>query len=273
MDGSWTEVDGRGAGEVGEEDPDGSDGSRRRSHGKRGEDEDRLWRRWAGEGDEQARESLAELYMPYASSLAAGLFSKAPRGEFPFEEYRQFAMVGLMESIDRYEPGRGAHFKTFALPRIRGAVYNGLERMSERQQQRAFRRRAEPERVDSLVSDRFSSEASPQLLEELESIGVGIALGLILEGVGSRPGVELLQEDAYAQLEMGQLNRQLWEMVDRLTVREREVIVLHYRQFKNFDEIADDLQLTKGRISQLHRQAVSRLRELFSKAATCDVAY
>jgi RNA polymerase sigma factor for flagellar operon FliA len=239
---------------------------------ERSDGEAALWQRWCGEADGAARSSLAQRYMPYARALAAQLYARRPHDEFQFDEYQQFAMVGLMESIERYLPDRGAQFRTFATPRIRGAILNGLERLSERQQQGAFRRRVTADRVASLTPDSFCTEATQQLLEELQEIGVGVAMGLILDGMS----LDLqtgLPDDAYAQIEMRQLHRQLWELVERLTDREREIVVMHYRQALSFEEIAGALRLSKGRISQLHRQAVMRLRGLFSKAERCDVAY
>jgi RNA polymerase sigma factor for flagellar operon FliA len=238
------------------------------------DDESALWRRWCSEANGAARSSLAERYMPYARALAAQLYAKRSHDEFQFEEYEQFGMVGLMEAIDRYLPDRGAQFKTFATPRIRGAILNGLERLSERQQQGAFRRRAAAERVASLTPQALSTDATQQLLEELEQIGVGVAIGLLLDAAGLSLGLQTgLPEDAYAQIETRQLHGQLWELVERLTDRERQIIVMHYREARSFEEIAEALRLSKGRISQLHRQAVMRLSGLFSKAERCDVAY
>jgi RNA polymerase sigma factor for flagellar operon FliA len=238
------------------------------------DDESDLWRRWCGEANGAARSSLAERYMPYARALAAQLYAKRSHDEFQFEEYEQFGMVGLMEAIDRYLPDRGAQFKTFATPRIRGAILNGLERLSERQQQGAFRRRAAAERVASLTPQALSTDATQQLLEELEQIGVGVAIGFLLDAAGLSLGLQTgLPEDAYAQIETRQLHGQLWELVERLADRERQIIVMHYREARSFEEIAGALRLSKGRISQLHRQAVMRLSELFSKADRCDVAY
>jgi RNA polymerase sigma factor for flagellar operon FliA len=236
-------------------------------------DEAPLWQRWRG-GDGSAREKLIERYLPYSKAIAARLYARRPIDDVEFEEYQQFATVGLLESIDRYRPDRGAQFTTFATPRIRGAVLSGVERLTERRQQTAFRRRAMSERVASLVQDDVSPNHTQALLDELEKIGVGVALGLILEGTGmlSRPE-DGLPDDAYAQVELRQAHQRLWEMVKHLTDRERQVVELHYREARRFEEIARTLRLSKGRVSQLHRQALTRLHGLMTAAEACDVAY
>ncbi len=237
------------------------------------EAESDLWKRWQNSRDPKARTLLAERYLPYARALAAKTYARRTHSEFEFEEYLHFAVVGMMESLDRYVPGGGAQFKTFATPRINGAILNGLSHLSERQQQLAFGRRLARERVDALkLESSLSSSAGPRLLQELSQVGIGLALGFLLEGTGM-----LVQEDArlpdnaYSHIEFRQLQARIWQLVEQLTEREAQVIHQHYLQRKNFDEVATALRLTKGRISQLHTQALTRLGKLIRAGRQCDV--
>jgi RNA polymerase sigma factor for flagellar operon FliA len=224
--------------------------------------------------DPAARADLVARYMPFARALAAKAYARRKTEEIAFDEYEQLAMVGLVESVNRYEPGRGAKFTTYALPRIQGSILNGLARLTERQQQLAFRRRVAAERLESLAPDALELDPAQRLLAQLEEIGVGVALGFLLEGTGMvRDASELLPDDAYAHVELRQQHARLWDMTKLLTDREREVIDLHYKQARRFDEIADELRLTKGRVSQLHKQAIQRLRALVTKSEACDVAF
>ena len=232
-----------------------------------------LWRRCRA-AEQGARELLVERYMPYATALAAKLYAMRGRNEVEFDEYRQFAMVGLLEAVDRYQPDRGAQFKTFALTRIRGAILNGLQHLSERHQQSALRRRVAQERAVSLKPDGLTIDPTERLLHDLQDIGVGVALGFLLEGTGMVVSSEQgLPDDAYAQLELRQIHRHLWEMVKHLGARERDIIHMHYAEGRRFEEIASAFGLSKGRISQVHREAVSRLRTLITKVARCDISY
>lgn len=69
-----------------------------------------LWRHWREQGDAQARETLIRLHTPYARILAAKLYAGRYHDEVEFDDYFQFACVGLLESIDRYDPQYGATF-------------------------------------------------------------------------------------------------------------------------------------------------------------------
>lgn len=237
-------------------------------------DEATLWDRWRASADPAARTQLVERYMSYATALAAKAYARRASDQVEFDDYRQYAMVGLLEAVERYEPDRRAKFTTFATSRIQGAILNGLERLTERQQQVAFRRRNLAERTASFVPESLGVDPTERLLSQLEEIGVGVALGFILEGTTmvAAPDAATVHA-AYAHVELRQVSERVWEMVKLLTERERGIIQMHYRDGRPFDEIAEGLGLTKGRISQLHRQAVLRLRELIARSERCDVTY
>lgn len=245
-----------------------------RAEGQLPEDEGDLWRHWRLTADATAHGTLVKRYMPFAKRLAGRIYARRPHDEIQFDEYEQFAMVGLLESIERYAPEAGAAFRTFAFPRIQGAILNGLARLTERQQQMASRRRIASERTGSFAPEPLSLERTEELLSELGEIGVGIALGFILEGAG--PSLELQSgpsADPYEQCELRQIRQQMWQMVGRLSERERGIIEMHYKESRRFEEIARAMGLGKSRVSQLHRQAILQLRALISKAERCDVSF
>src|SRR5471030_786211 len=104
-------------------------------------DEIKLWHAWNDEGQPIARERLIENYLPFARMMAAKSYGMRHSNEFEFDDYLQFATVGLIEAIDRYQPNSTALFTTFASKRITGAVLDGVERLSDRQQQISSRQR------------------------------------------------------------------------------------------------------------------------------------
>lgn len=234
-------------------------------------DEDTLWKRWAENQDEQARDRLVHHYMSYTRALAAKFYARRTHDAFEFQDYLQFASVGLMESVHRFNAARGVLFKTFVTPRIHGAILNGIAVLSECQQQIYFRRRIAEERITSLKKEKKTDNAE-KLLHELAEIGIGLALGYLLEGTGMVDATEAsIPDNTYTRMELRQLQQQIRQLTHQLTDRERAVIQLHYHQNLAFEEIAIELKLSKGRISQLHKQGIERLKMLLTTIQACDI--
>lgn len=239
--------------------------------------EKELWRRWRCERDMTAREQLIEHYLPYARVVAATYYARRNHDEIEFAEYLQLASVGMVESLDRYDPELGAQFKTFAARRMHGAILNGLERLTEKQQQIAVRQRLRHERIQAISqpAQRRSTHADT-LFRYLADVGIGLALAQLLEGTGmieGEPRTIVEPDRHYQQLELEQLRRRLHEIVARLPNQERTVIRYHYLQDQPFDLIAEMLGLTRGRIAQIHRKALMSLRNQLGATQRCDVAW
>lgn len=235
--------------------------------------EDTLWLRWVEGRDHGARDTLARHYLAYARAVAAQMYSRRGSDEFEFEEYLQFATVGMMESLDRFDPTHGTMFKTFATRRISGAVLSGLASLSERQEQIMLRRRVAEDRVASLAAEKPPEDDPEAVLRELANVGIGLALGYILDGTGMVEGDEqALPDNTYTRVELRQFQERIKHVLKGLTPREQDVVRLHYFQSKSFDEIGEQLALTKGRISQLHKQALARLRTLIAAGPSVDLA-
>ncbi|HSW06372.1 sigma-70 family RNA polymerase sigma factor [Aquabacterium sp.] len=225
-----------------------------------------LWRRWCAVQSLEDRGALTALYTPYVRMLAAKCYANRISHELEFGDYLQFGMIGLLEAIDRFDPARGVKFETFASPRIHGAILNGVEDLSEIQKQVAVRRRARRERSASLAA---SSARGESALEQLAGVAIGLAIGFALEDSGMYATTERAgHETAYARIEMRQLRQQVAELVQRLPENERIVVHRHYFQQMQFDQVAESLGLTKGRISQIHKTALGRLRLLRSENAS-----
>ena len=251
------------------------------SHGPAAE-ERQLWLRWRESRDEAARADLLARHLPYARVVAAMVYGQRPNNDVDFDDYLQLARVGLLEAFDRYDPDGGAQFRTYAARRMRGTVLDGLVRLTEREQQMSVRRRLLAERTDSIAhpqpEDPPSGPARERndLFRYLAEVGVGLALGFMLEDTGLVDGDEARStgsDPAYHAVELRQTKQQLLALVRQLPPSERRIIQLHYVQGQAFDDIARDLGVTKGRVSQIHKKALGTLRALLASRKACDRAF
>lgn len=229
--------------------------------------ESALWQRLRAGRDALARDALLAMHMPYAKVVAASYYSRRYHDEIEFGDYLQYASVGLLEALDRYDPARGVQFRTFAARRMHGAILNGLERLTEKQQQIAARQRLRADRlqdVKSLAQEAGGGTAPQhpeQLMRFVSDVGIGLALCWMLDGTAMIENPEAATAiPFYQDHALRQARERLLRAVDALAPQERTVIRSHYLQEMPFDEIAARLQLTKGRISQIHKQALLHLR-------------
>jgi RNA polymerase sigma factor for flagellar operon FliA len=235
--------------------------------------ERQLWAEWCNQRSASSREQLIMLHLEFARIIAAKLYLRRYNDEFEFAEYMQFATVGMIESIDRFNPDKQFTFRTFSAPRISGAILDGISRLSEQHQQISMRRRILSERAES-IRHAEAGVANRDVLEQLADIAIGLALGYMLEGSTMYQSQEpTAPSNSYSAIQQRQLQERVRSLVDGLPERERLVISYHYLHQIRFETIAEMLSVSKGRVSQLHRSGLERLRSAASKVASCDLAW
>ncbi len=223
-----------------------------------------LWEAFALSRDAHTRGELIEHYMPVAKRFAAKVFGLRANAATSFDDCLQYARVGLIEAIDRYDVSRRVPFEAYAAPRIRGAILNGLAHETEVLAQRSFWRTRVRERTDSLLGDK-QSRPERASLQELIQVTVGLALGMVLDDVAQEIPDENQRANPYAVAELQQLSREVRRLLPKLPEREQQIIRAHYFEFKELQSIAAEYGVTKGRVSQLHAQALARLRTLLGE--------
>ena len=220
-------------------------------------DEHILWLRWRQERNIAARDALIVHYSPWARLVARDVYIRVYLMRDAWHDCVQNALLGLMEAIDRFDLDRGVAFQPFARLRVRGAVFDGLRVLRSSHLELdcgpSYRAAAAKERVESLNED---SDADP--LEAFIATTVGLGLGFLLD-MQSMPGC-IQPPDAYAELEKAQLSASISKSLEQLPERDRSIVILHYYHQLSFVEIADQLGISKGRISQLHKRALERFQ-------------
>lgn len=224
------------------------------------EDEPSLWKRWRMDQSCDAREHLVLRYSGWARAVARKVFARVRGRPGDWHDYIQNALTGLLQAIDAFDPAFGVPFPAFAVHRVRGAVFNGL---------RELRSTGSETLISSDTEDRVSSvlEASGDALDQLIAAVSQLGVGAILQAGAE----ESLEQTPYEAAEQAVLNRWLRRTLSTLPDRERSVIELHYLQFVPFVRIAELMDVTKGRVSQLHRQGLGRMRDALAGRRLVDV--
>ncbi|MDQ7819751.1 MAG: sigma-70 family RNA polymerase sigma factor [Armatimonadota bacterium] len=186
-----------------------------------GPDEERLlWRRFRVDGDADSRLRLIEAYQPLVFKVVMQL--RPPDGVLL--DMLQEGTVGLIEAVERFDPGRGVRFSTFATYRIRGRVLNAL-------------RRGAPAAY-SLEQDGLDDLPLATRLADPDS------------------------DRALADVEDGAVLDQLRRAMDALPARERAILRGTYLESRHPRHLARELRISLSHFYRLHRQALDRVRAL-----------
>lgn len=218
-----------------------------------------------------AADELIIKHLPLVRAIAARLYRARWNASVEFNEYYQMGTLGLVEAAQRFDADRGVQFGSFATWRISGAILNGLTKSTEQHQQAASRRRQIESRVDSLAEDREDpvDDSMEAALARIADMAIGLAVGFMLDGTGMY-GDEAVAEtshrlDGYASIAHREARHRVRTAVEALPAQERTVIERHYLQHHAFTNIADDMDLTRGRVSQIHKAGLHRLRGLLKR--------
>ncbi|HWQ35097.1 MAG TPA: FliA/WhiG family RNA polymerase sigma factor [Blastocatellia bacterium] len=217
------------------------------------------------------RNALVEAHLPQVRIVADRLLQKLPPS-VDRDDLIGAGVLGLLEAVNRYDPARGVLFKTYAETRIRGAMLDSLRDLDWAP--RALRHRArELELVTRELEQRLGRAAEEE--EVAAALGVGIEeYHELLSDLRGLSVTDLETDDEeqmravpddpallpLAQYERTETRTRLAAAVDRLPERERQVIALYYHEELTMKEVGAVLGLTESRVSQLHTQAVIRLR-------------
>jgi RNA polymerase sigma factor for flagellar operon FliA len=236
-------------------------------------DLDQQWLQWLDDRDIGARDHLIVHYSPLvkfvAGRIGAGLPSSVDPGDLVSS-----GVFGLIDAIERFDTERGVKFETFAAPRIRGAIYDGLRQLDW--VPRSIRTRAkEVERAMSGLEHRLGRAPTDDELAKALRIGKG-DLANWLKSISSTTigpldraiaaGAEPADFDGpgssspSAQIEERELSEAMHAEIRKLPDREKLVLSLYYDEGLTLEEIGEVLGVTKSRVSQIHTKAVLHLR-------------
>lgn len=217
-------------------------------------------------------------YAPLVRRVARSLPLEIP-GLLEYEDAVGYGTCGLVEAVRRYDPSKGTNFHAYAVRRIRGSMidaFRRMDRLSRTMRQKARDvQRAQGELEVTLGRSPNDHESaahlgiSVQQFREASSNSrwVTVSLDRMLEkddDGDSFPAAEMPTAEEDVDFTRGfderELHEDLARAVQDLPERERLVVSLYYVEHLTMRDIANVLTVSETRVSQLHAQAVKRLR-------------
>ena len=255
----------------------------------RGLDDDDVQRAWAQykeTGGDEPRNRLIEHYLPLIRYHAQCLSARLP-DEVDIEDLRSVGILGLVDALAAFDPGRGVKFETFSARRIRGAMFDELRSMdwvprlvrsrvahAERARQ-SIEKQVGRAATDAEIAATFnlSARGYARIREDTEAVSVISLSRKRFETETNREWCEIdvlsdpKQVDPLSAVERLCLKQNLTHGLSRA---ERLIVLLYYFEHLTMKEIGAALDLSESRVSQMHSLIMGRLRAQRSSRRLVD---
>jgi RNA polymerase sigma factor for flagellar operon FliA len=241
--------------------------------------EDELWLEYRQNRDSKIRETFIKQYAPLVKYVAGKVAIGMPHN-VEFDDLVGYGVFGLLDAIDKFDPEKGVKFKTYAVTRIRGAIFDELRSIDWVPRSVRQKTREVEEAIGSLeaqlgrtatdqeIASTLGMDEDEYLKTMMKISGTSIlslndvwfsgdendkvSIGDSIESPASLNPDVIVEKD--------EIRRVIVEHINELPDKEKKILVLYYYEDLTLKEIGQVLEVTESRVSQLHTKAISRLR-------------
>lgn len=216
-------------------------------------------------------------YLPLVKHVAARVAAGIRSAIVDYDDLVQCGWLGLMDALGKFDPARHVKFTTYAVPRIRGAMLDGVRATDWQSRHMRLQARATEAAIGDLEAGlgRAATDAEiagalgvalPELWRLRARIAYAAPIASLHDGCGEdgAPPEDHLaappSADPAAIAEREEVRRVILEAIEELPEDERLVLTLHHHEGMLLQEIAEVLAVTPGRVSQLRAKAYLALR-------------
>lgn len=223
------------------------------------------------------REQIIDSYLPLVQRVV-GKMMLYGNGVIDREDLFSLGVIGLLNAIEKYDPAKGVRFETYAVSRIRGAildelrklnwhprtVIDNMKRITAIQDRLAGTKREWDYRI---IANELG-ETENQVRRVVANFNAGVVLSfdeLVFDD--ETPGqtrYDLVADsearDPQADLVNKERLKHLTDAIKKLDERDQLMLSLYYQEDLTLKEIGRILEVTEGRVCQIHARALTRLR-------------
>jgi RNA polymerase sigma factor for flagellar operon FliA len=246
------------------------------------EEDQKLWEQYKTNHDQRIKDALIMKYASFVKYVAGRIAVNLP-SNVEFDDLVSYGILGLIDAIDKYDPERNVKFKTYAKTRIRGAIFDELRVLDWTP--RSIRQKARKlEKAYAKLEGKLGRDAKDEEIAEYLNIDISelhklfdetkksllLSLDEIFyddeEGSSRFDFIEDQKSDnPQLKIEEAEAKQILADAIGKLSDRERMVITLYYYEELTSKEIGKILGVSDSRVSQLHTNAILRLRGRLSR--------
>jgi len=236
-----------------------------------------IWMRYTQQNDRYAREELILHYAQLVKYVVGRLALRLPPS-LQEEDLIGYGVLGLIEAIDRFDPGRGVKFETFAVARIRGHILDSLRHLDLLSRSARRQAREIEGAITKLcqVLGRLPTDAEvaahldiglDQYYERLLNANSAIVsldeplVNMVDEALTLHDSLEdTTMPIPSTQVDNDEMKLELISAIQALPKRDQIMISLYYNDGLTMKEIGQAMGISESRVSQMHAKAVLALR-------------
>ena len=241
-----------------------------------------LWTQYRADPTRDRRDRLILHYSPLVKYVAGRVSAGLPQS-VEQSDVVSYGIFGLIDAIEKFDPGRGFKFETYAMSRIKGAILDELRSIDWVPRSVRAKGRAVERAFSKLEAELHRSPSEAELAAELDMTDAQLqtvlrqlsltGIAALDEMLGDRSDSTTLgdtipdrSDGPGALLEMSEMRGQLSQAIEKMPEREKIVLSLYYFESLTLAQIGEVLGVTESRVSQIHTKAVLQLRSRMQAA-------
>jgi RNA polymerase sigma factor for flagellar operon FliA len=241
--------------------------------------EEELWQEYRQNKNPKIRDTFINQYAPLVKYVAGKVYDGMP-STVEFDDLVSCGTFGLLDAIDKFDLAQNVKFKTYAVVRIRGAIFDEL-RSTDWVPRSVRQKIREIEEAVSTLEAQYGRPVSDSEIaaylkmdkEEFFKTIVKISGTSILslndvwfsgdenDKMSIQDSIECpetLKPDI--EVERKEIRRIIYDVINQLPEKEKKIIILYHYEDLTLKEIGQVLEITESRVSQLHSKAMLRIR-------------
>lgn len=222
---------------------------------------------------QQDKTALLEQHTVLVKRIAYHLLARLP-ASVQVDDLIQAGMIGLLEASNNFDMSKGASFETFAGIRIRGSMLDEIRRGDWTPRSVHKNSRMVTEAIKTLEAELGRDVSDSEVAEKLDislneyhhilnEVSTGKIIGIDDLGVNEDAihfDDDAQHDDPYQNIEHSIFKKALTDCISSLPEREALVLSLYYDEELNLREIGQVLDVSESRVSQIHSQAMHRVK-------------
>lgn len=237
-----------------------------------------LWVKYEDTKDKEIKNYLIEHYVELVKIVSGRMYNYYG-SKIEYDDLLGYGILGLIDSIDKFDMGKNAKFETYAQIRIRGAIIDNIRRLDW--VPRSLRKKSrDVQNAIFLLENKLGR--SPVNTELAQELNIPLSeLEILLSDISAFNMVSLEElllskgdyflnnknniDNPEGVIEEKEIKEILINSIDLLAKNEKLVISLYYYDELTYKEIGQVMELSESRISQIHSKAILNIKNYLLK--------